>query len=117
MLKKIAKNTYVDFELETGEEVKLTLTYLALFKIQKAFPDYYEQYNEVMTKGVKHELDMALVIYVAYLGGLAMRGEEFDDAYSYEEFLACMKPDREYTSLIIAKLIAPKKAKDLEEPS
>lgn len=109
MAKKI-KSSLVDYELETGEVVKLSLTYLALFKIRQAFPEIYKQYNEITIKGAKEELDMATLIYTGYLGGIVVQGGDIEEAYSYEEFLSMMSPDREYIKEAMMKLMNPKKA-------
>lgn len=110
MSKKIAKNTYVEIEMEDGEVLKLTLTYIALLKMKKRFPEEYSEYNRIMTHGAKDELDSMYVLYAGYLCGLVMQGQEIDEADTYEDFLCRMTPDREYTTQILKKLVNPKKA-------
>lgn len=110
MAKKIARNTYVDMELDTGETVKLTLTFGALLQLKTKHAEDYSEYNRIMTKGVTDELDMVRIIYTAYLCGLMMRDGDTDGADTFEEFATVISPDREYLGEIVAKLIRPKKA-------
>lgn len=110
MSKKIAKNTYVDFELETGETLHLTLAFIYLLKLKNKHLEQYNEYNKVMTKGAKDELETLTVLYTAYLCGLLSENGSTDDAMDYEEFLTCVSPDREYIGETLKKLIMPKKA-------
>lgn len=110
MSKNIAKNTYVDFELETGETVKLTLTFIALLELKEKHLDQYNEYSRIMMKGAKDELENLTVIYTAYLCALIMKDGDTDNAMDYEEFLTSVTPDREYLGTTLAKLVAPKKA-------
>lgn len=109
-IKGIAKNTYVEMEMEDGQVLDLTLTYIALLNLKRKYEEQYGEYNRIMTKGAKDEFDTMTVLYTAYLCGLVMKEGDADDAMGYEEFLSIMSPDREYTMGIFKKLVNPKKA-------
>ena len=108
MAKKF-KNTYIDIELETGETVKATLSYIHLLHLKNNDKEAYDRYNKIMTKGPQDELDSVYIIYVAYLCALVAEGS-FDEAMTEEEFLSVMSPDREYAGELFTQLINPKKA-------
>lgn len=105
-----ALNTFIPFELETGETVNLTLTYRNLLKLKTKHRDQYAEYNKVMTKGAQDEFDNLTVVYTAYLCGLIAENGDTDGCMDYEEFLSVVTPDREYLMTTLAMLIAPKKA-------
>ena len=110
MAKKM-KNTFVDFELETGEVAKLTLSFYALLQLKNSKKDVYERYNKIMTKGPQDELEGITILYTAYLCGLLLNGN-IDEAMDEEEFICSVTPDREYVMETMQGLINPKKAKD-----
>lgn len=110
------KNTFVDFELETGEVCKLTLTYLYLLQVKSKRKDAFEKYNKVITKGAEDEFDNIAVIYVGYLCGLVAAGT-LDEAMTEEEFMAELSPDREYMAEKMNALLRPKKAMASEDLS
>ena len=103
-------STLHDFDLIDGSTVKLTLTYDSLYKLEGLKPDVMADYNEVMTKGAKTELQMLRVIYTAYLCGLIKSQGNVDGCMDYENFLAMVQPDREYIAATLVKLVAPKKS-------
>ena len=109
MAKKM-KNTFVDFELETGEVAKLTLSFYALLQLKNSKKDVYERYNKIMTKGPQDELEGITILYTAYLCGLLLNNK-IDDAMDEEEFICSVTPDREYVMETMQGLINPKKAK------
>lgn len=98
------KNTYVDFELEDGRTVKLTLAYALILKHKNSNADAYKEYNRVMTKGVQDEFDNLRLLHMAYLCA-----ENEGEDMTFEEFIEVVSPDREYVATAVAKLIAPKK--------
>lgn len=108
--KAVAKNTYVKMEMEDGQTLDLTLTYIALLNLKRSHAEQYAEYNRIMTKGPQDEFDTLSIIYTAYLCGLIMQGEGTDDAMGYEEFISIVTPDREYIGNICKGLINPKKA-------
>lgn len=104
------KHTFYDFELETGETVKLTLTYFFLLKLKNGHKDVYEKYNRIMTKGPQDEFDNITLLYTAYLCGL-LAEDKYDEAMTEEEFIYSISPDRGVIGDALSALISPKKAK------
>lgn len=109
MAKKM-KNTFFDFELETGETVKLTLSYWFLLQLKNKHKDIYERYNKIMVNNPQDEFDNITILYTGYLCGL-LSEDKIDEAMSEEEFICAMTPDRQYIGEALTALIAPKKAK------
>lgn len=104
------KHTFYDFELETGETVKLTLTYYFLLKLKNGHKDVYEKYNKVMTKGPQDEFDNITLLYTAYLCGLIAE-DKYGEAMSEEDFIYVVPSDRGAIGDALSALISPKKAK------
>lgn len=104
------KHTFYKFELETGEEVNLTLTFYFLLKLKTGHKEQYEAYNRIMTKGPQDEFDNITLLYTAYLCGL-LAEDRYDDAMTEEEFICSLAPDREEIGKALGALVAPKKAK------
>lgn len=109
-IKGIAKNTYVEMEMEDGQVLDLTLTYIALLNLKRKHEEQYREYNRIMVKGPQTEFDSLTIVYTAYLCGLVMKEGDIDDAMDYEEFISIMSPDREYLANICKQLVNPKKA-------
>lgn len=104
------KNTLYDFEMETSEVVKLTLSFINLYKLKAKNKADYDAYNAIMVKGPKDEFDNLRILHTAYLCGLIDQNGNTDGAMDFEEFMAEVTPDREYLAQAIKALIAPKKA-------
>ena len=43
------KNTFVDFELESGETVKMTLAFYLLLGLKQHRKDIYDRYNQILS--------------------------------------------------------------------
>lgn len=109
------KNTYVDFELEDGTTVKLTLQFYRLYMLKNTNKKaVYDRYNKINAEGFKEELDMVDVLYTAYL---CANVKEIDTCMTREEFLINMPVDREYIGDTYNMLVNPKKNKASEKPS
>lgn len=100
MEKKI--NTAIDFELENGAIVPMTLTFYAIYQLKNKNKPLYDRYNKVMTKGAQDELDMVTVLYTAYCCANA-------EPMSEEEFMMNLGSDRKAVAEAIQKLTQPKK--------
>lgn len=111
------KNTLYDFEMETGEVVKLTLSFINLYKLKAKNKADYDAYNAIMVKGPKDEFDNLRILHTAYLCGLIDQNGNTDGAMGFEEFITEVTPDREYLARFIALLINPKKAQGSATPS
>lgn len=100
-----------EFELDTGETVKLTLAYGHLYKLKSKRPDDYKTYNAIMAKGVKDEIEGIVILYTGYLCGIIAQGGDLDEAMDFEEFLSVLPVDREDVGNAVGMMIAPKKMK------
>lgn len=109
-VKDIAKNTYIDMEMEDGQVLKLTLTFIALLQLKRKHPEQYQDYGRIMSKGPQDEFDTLTVLYTGYLCGLMMENGDTDGCMDYEEFLSITTPDREYIGKLAKALMNPKKA-------
>lgn len=114
-----APNTTIDLELADGSTVPLTLTYIALYKLQvankQAYKDYADAYAELQ-KGNIDELLMAQIIYTGYGCAALMRGE-YDKAMTFEQFLEALPADHEAVGNAAAALLFPKRAGATATPS
>lgn len=109
------KNTYVEFELEDGRKVNLTLQFYRLYMLKNSNKKKeYDRYNEINVKGAKEELDIAEMLYTAYL---CANVKELEGCMKYEEFLMNMPSDREYIMDVYNSLVAPSKKQDSKKRS
>lgn len=79
-------NNEIDFTLNNGEIVKLSLNFKTLLKIKSNYSEEYEAFNKVVTGSRKDDADffeVLSVIYVAYL----CANLDNKDRYTKEEFL------------------------------
>ena len=109
MANKMLNTTY-DFELESGEVVKLTLSFYALYQLRSKNKALHDRYNKIMTNNAKNgtvdELDTITILYVAYVCA-NMANEEL---MNEEEFMIQCGSDRVAVNKAIEHLIMPKKA-------
>lgn len=61
------ENTYMEFELEDGTKIQLTLAFYKIYQLKNKKKDIYEKYNKIMLKGPQEEVDMVTILYTAYL--------------------------------------------------
>ena len=100
-------NTIKKLQLNSGEEVELTLTFARLLKVKNHNKKLYEDFmGALKNKDFDIIFDSAKVLYVAYLCGL---NDNMKDALSEEEFLEELPMDFTLINTIVAELINPKK--------
>ena len=100
------KNTYMDFELENGETVKLTLNFARLLQIKSEQPKIYDRFMKVLqNKDFDIVFDSLTVLYTGYL--CANMDEE--SMLSEDEFMELVPFDLEVINVIAGKLIQGKK--------
>ena len=100
-------NTIKKLQLNSGEEVELTLTFARLLKVKNHNKKLYEDFmGALKNKDFDIIFDSAKVLYVAYLCGL---NDNMKDALSEEEFLEELPMDFALINTIVAELINPKK--------
>lgn len=99
-------NTVIDFELNTGEKVQLTLMFYNLYQLKPKNKSLYERYNKIMTTGPKEELDNVVILYTAYM---CANLSDIENCMSEIDFMKAMPVDREYVTDTLEQLIKPKK--------
>ena len=95
-------NSTIDFELEDGTIVPMTLTFYAIYQLKNKNKSLYDRYNKVMTKGAQDEFDMIIVLYAAYCCAN-------DEPMAEEDFMIALGSDRKAVAEAIQKLTQPKK--------
>lgn len=104
-------STVVSFEMLDGE-VEMTLQMFALYELKgRGKGDWdWAKYNKITQgKGTDGELDIAYVLYTAYLCRCVSAG--IDDRYgSFEEFLQSYPPDDDAVMEAYKAMRHPKKA-------
>ncbi|MGN0301595.1 MAG: hypothetical protein ACI4BI_01805 [Anaerotardibacter sp.] len=106
----MAKNTVIKFEMDDESKVKLTLAYKYVIQLRGINRELYENYNKVMIKGPKEEIDNITVLYAAYMCG-CISEKKADSAMSWDEFIDILPCDREAVNMAVMELVYPKKAK------
>lgn len=101
---EVKLNTITEFEMADGSKVNMTLNYWALYQLKPKKTKTYDDYNKIMSRGVKEELDMTVILYTAYLCANLDR-----ECMSYEEFLQNCPTNRAVIRATIGALTAPKK--------
>lgn len=96
------KNTYIDFKFDDGESVKMTLTFYAIYQLKNRNKKLYDEYNKVMTNGIKEELDMITILYTAYLCA------NTEETMSFEDFIIKCGSNRRKVRETVAVLQNPK---------
>lgn len=100
------KNTYVEFELNNEETVKLTLTFGKLNMLKSANNSLYQKYSKFLMTGTSDDiLDIVTMIYVAYW--CANFGKE--KFYTLEEFIDLVPFDMVELERVNNALMRPKK--------
>lgn len=102
------KNTLVDFELESGETVKMTLAFYLLLGLKQHRKDVYDRYNRIQVKGPTEEMDVVTVLYAAYLCAYIQKNGTADGAMSEQDFLIGCGSDRKAVMDAYKSLTNPK---------
>ena len=96
-------STEKTLKLKDGREIKLTLNYGRLYKLQSENPDLVNEYFEIQAKTEPlNELEILKVIYVAYL--CANNNADM----TYEEFLNKVPENRVTILNLYNELLFPK---------
>ena len=100
-------NTIKKLQLNSGEEVELTLTFARLLKVKNHNKKLYEDFmGALKNKDFDIIFDSAKVLYVAYLCGL---NDNMKDALSEEEFLEELPMDCALINTLVGELKKKKK--------
>lgn len=98
-------NTYIDYELNNGNTIKLTLNLKRLLNLKTTHKEQYDKANRIITRGAVDIFDMVEIIYTAYLCAL----ESGLDAMPYETFLDVIPQNIDEIIQVVDSLISPKK--------
>ncbi len=100
-------NTFLDFELQNGDKIKLTLNLKRLLILKSKYKDIYDKVNRIITKGAEDIFDMVQVIYASYL--CAFDNSLGTEPMSYEVFMDAIPQNINDIATVVGDLIAPKK--------
>ena len=100
------KNTYVDFELNNGETVKLTLTFGRLNVLKSVNNELYARFNNVLYGKSEDMLDTTAMLYVAYW---CANYNGTDKLYTEQEFYDLVPFDMVEIKRVFDTLTQPKK--------
>ena len=96
-------NTTIDYKFEDGDSAKMTLTFYAVYLLKNKNKKIYDEYNKVMSGGVKEEIDLIIILYTAYLCA------NLDaECMSFEAFIIKCGSNRRKVRETVAILQSPK---------
>ena len=99
------KNTLIDFNLNDGTTINLTLTFAKLNLLRKVNNELYTRYNEIIYGKREDILDMITIVYVAYW--CANFGKE--ELKSEDEFIDLVPFDMTEIQRAYNSLMRPRK--------
>lgn len=102
------KNTFIDFELEDGAKIQLTLNFARLLQLRSKRKSVYEKYtNALAGKGDAFENSL-ITLYTAYL---CANIEKLDNSeiMDFNTFIDAIPQNFMTVNAIVDKLINPKK--------
>ena len=100
-------NTFLDFELQDGSKIKLTMNLKRLLILKSKYKDIYDKVNRIITKGAEDIFDMVQVIYASYL--CAFDNTTGAEPMSYDVFMDVIPQNINDIASVVGDLIAPKK--------
>ena len=102
------KNTFIDFELENGTKIQLTLNFSRLLQLKNKRKNTYDKYtNALAGKGDAFENSL-ITLYTAYLCA-NIESLDNNEVMSYETFIDSIPQNYILMNTTVAKLIDPKK--------
>lgn len=104
------KSIFMDFKLENGKVIQLTLNFARLYKVKNKRKDLYERFmNSISDKKNYDPIFSSLtVLYVAYLCANSEKLED-ESIMSEEEFMENVPQSFKIINEMAAELISPKK--------
>ena len=99
------KNTLIEFNLNDGTTINLTLTFAKLNLLRKVNNELYTRYNEIIYGKREDILDMITIVYVAYW--CANFGKE--ELKSEDEFIDLVPFDMTEIQRAYNSLMRPRK--------
>lgn len=90
----MAINTIVEIELADGRTVNMSMNYARLMKLSNNNKTLYDRYNKITHQpGGMNDLDIAEVLYIAYVCGNIDKDEH--ELIEFDEFIELLPPNRE----------------------
>lgn len=100
-------NTTIDFELCDGSTVKMSLSFISIYRLKSRDKSLYDRYNATMnsiSKGNYDELDTITILYVAYM----CANYDSENLLTEEEFIMQCGSDRAAVGKAVKALTSPK---------
>ena len=111
------KNTFLDFELEDGRKIQLTLNFTRLLQLKNKRKDIYGKYtNALAGKGDAFENSL-ITLYTAYLCANIESLDNDGKLMTYTSFINAIPQDFVLINNYNDKLLNPKKKMALENHS
>lgn len=111
-------NTTIDFPLNDGRTVKLTITWGLLIQLRSKSKHDYERYSKMVTGGVQNDVLGALtVVYIGYLCNYIDENGSADGAMSESQFAELAPNDYALVLNTMNELLSPKSKRDSVNPS
>lgn len=102
------KNTFLDYELEDGSKIQLTLNFARLLQLKNKRQNIYNKYtNALAGKGDPFENSL-ITLYTAYLCA-NIEGIDNNEVMSYEDFIESIPQNYITMNTTVDLLINPKK--------
>lgn len=100
------KANIVEYELNTGDYVPMSITMTRLYRLSAKDKNLYKKMSKFLMKGPDEE---DIIEVVQFLYGAYACGNVEDFSMTYEEFMEKMNEDIGYNMEVIRKLIKPGK--------
>ena len=108
------KNTFLDYELNDGSKIQLTLNFSRLLQLKNKKKNMYERYNKILLKGTQDAIeDSIFTLYIAYLCA-NIEHLDNENLMNLEIFTNSIQQDFVLMNDTVNMLINPKKKMDLE---
>lgn len=105
------KNTFLDFELEDGRKIQLTLNFTRLLQLKNKRKNIYEKYTNALSgKGDVFENSL-ITLYTAYLCANIESLDDDGKLMTYTSFIKAIPQDFILLNDYNDKLLNPKKKK------
>lgn len=108
------KTNYIEYELENGEFITMTISMALLYKLRAKDKKIYEKVSKNLVAGPDKK---DVIEVMEFLHGAYACANQDEGYMSFEKFLEEMNQDYTYNVEKMQSLINPKKNRDSEAPS
>jgi len=105
MSNKDFKTSRLKYKMFDGTTVEMSLSMILLYRLRAKNKKAYENVSKLLTNGPKEVIEIAEILYGAYL----CANLEEEKPTSFESFLENMNPSYEVNGDYVSQLISPKK--------